>query len=146
MVGTIRKCGKVPNLGGNVRYVRYSAVESLSKLVAEVGPSFVFNCIVHKSSQELTYRENLIKSFEINSLFPRRLQESLCAKDTFIFNFSTDAVFSGKANSYKEHQLSFPKSIYGMSKFIGEKGSPKGLLLRLTFVATQNGLSRNTTI
>jgi dTDP-4-dehydrorhamnose reductase len=140
VVGTVREYGKIPIVGGNVSYIRYSVDEAVSKLVEEVEPSVVFNCIVHKSSRLFNYRVNLKKSIEINSIFPRRLQGSLRNKNTFVFNFSSDAVFSGKATNYTENHISFPRSIYGLSKYLGETESPKGLLLRLSFVTTKKDL------
>lgn len=93
---------------------------SLDKLIRSISPCQIINCVgvTNKfiGNSSLTNMGYL----EINSLFPRMLQ-NICKKNNIrLIQLSSDCVFSGKRGFYSENDYPDPIDIYGKSKLMGE--------------------------
>jgi dTDP-4-dehydrorhamnose reductase len=114
---------------GNSDYRFSYTVSSLIKLIHNVRPDYIVNCIAttspHASSTEI---------FKVNSLLPIQL-----ALLSFTYKFrtihvSTNAVFSGRKEVNSERTIPFPVSRYGFSKLIGDFSCFKSLVIRTSFI------------
>jgi dTDP-4-dehydrorhamnose reductase len=73
-------------------------------------------------------------AIEINSYFPKKLNEYFNRSHTPILTIGTDCVYSGKSGKYSEAHRFDAKDIYGKSKILGEKGCNNTLILRSSIV------------
>ncbi|HLG48269.1 MAG TPA: sugar nucleotide-binding protein [Reyranella sp.] len=54
-----------------------------------------------------------------------------------LIHISTDCVFSGRRGGYRESDTPDPVDLYGLSKLLGEVGTPPHLTLRTSFIGPQ---------
>jgi dTDP-4-dehydrorhamnose reductase len=116
--------------------------KNLEKKTEELRPDVIINCI--GIVKQISEAHDAIKSIEINSLFPHRL-EKLCARiDSRLIHISTDCVFSGKKGNYNESDIPDPTDLYGRTKLLGEVDEGNVLTLRTSLIGrelrTKHGL------
>jgi dTDP-4-dehydrorhamnose reductase len=106
---------------------QWNASEEVDFLLKDLVPELVINCIKYNGKGITTP-----DYFRVNSALPRNL--SKCANDLEIsvVNISTNAVFSGISGDYVESSLAFPKSVYGLSKLMGESRLSNTINLRVS--------------
>jgi len=81
------------------------------------GCDYILNCI---GIIKPFMAEDVLKSIQINSIFPRRLA-NFCKKNKInLIHITTDCVFSGKDGDYDENSLHDCLDDYGKSKSLGE--------------------------
>lgn len=107
---------------------------AVTKLVEEVRPDLIINCIgvLIKGSEE--HPDNAIF---INSYFPhllKKLSDEIGAK---LIHISTDCVFSGKRGNYTESDFRDADDIYGRSKALGEIINDKDLTIRTSIIGPE---------
>ena len=107
---------------------------AVTKLVEEVRPDLIINCIgvLIKGSKE--HPDNAIF---INAYFPhllKKLSDKIGAK---LIHISTDCVFSGKRGNYTESDFRDADDIYGRSKALGEIINDKDLPLRTSIIGPE---------
>lgn len=108
--------------------------EALPALLAAAGPDVVVNCIGIVKQLEDASRP--APAIAINSLFPHRLAEACAEEDCRLIHISTDCVFSGDlplGSAYTEDDLADARDLYGLTKLLGEVGSP-ALTLRTSII------------
>lgn len=105
--------------------------KQLEKIVAEVNPTFVINCIGVLNNAAETNKPAAVM---INSYFPHYV-DSLSNKYNFKFiHISTDCVYDGKKGDYTENDLPDAASFYGRSKALGEVNNERNLTFRTSIV------------
>lgn len=104
----------------------------IEKLVGEIKPDFVINCI--GIIKQLKASKDKVISLEVNSLWPHRLAEICERHNAKMIHFSTDCVFSGVKGNYLESDLADARDTYGLSKFMGEVDYPHTLTLRTSII------------
>ena len=107
---------------------------AVTKLVEEVRPDLIINCIgvLIKGSKE--HSDNAIF---INAYFPhllKKLSDKIGAK---LIHISTDCVFSGKRGNYTESDFRDADDIYGRSKALGEIINDKDLTIRTSIIGPE---------
>ena len=107
---------------------------AVTKLVEEVRPDLIINCIgvLIKGSKE--HPDNAIF---INAYFPhllKKLSDKIGAK---LIHISTDCVFSGKRGNYTESYFRDADDIYGRSKALGEIINDKDLTIRTSIIGPE---------
>ena len=107
---------------------------AVTKLVEEVRPDLIINCIgvLIKGSKE--HPDNAIF---INAYFPhllKKLSDKIGAK---LIHISTDCVFSGKRGNYTESDFRDADDIYGRSKALGEIINDKDLTIRTSIIGPE---------
>lgn len=101
----------------------YSAVDvldtcRLAEVVADFEPEVIVNGIGLVKQRELG--SDIVRSIEVNALFPHRLA-ALAEKASFrVVHMSTDCAFSGRRGNYSEEDIPDPIDTYGRTKVLGE--------------------------
>lgn len=104
---------------------------ALRKLVREVRPNIVINCIAVTSS-----RKSILKTLKTNSMLPIHLALLGIAYKFKVIHFGTNAVFSGQHLNNFETSIPAPKSVYAMTKLLGDLSCFKNLVIRTSFIGS----------
>jgi len=96
-----------------------SDAEAVSLAVREVAPKIIVNCAAFNDVDGA--EEQPARAFEINALGVRSLALAAEACRATLVHYSTDFVFDGEAiRPYSESDPPAPRSVYAMSKLVGE--------------------------
>jgi len=79
-----------------------------------------------------------LPALEVNAVFPHRLAELCRDRGVRLLHFSTDCVFSGDKGGYREVDPPDARDLYGLTKLLGEVGSPH-LTLRTSMIGLEQG-------
>lgn len=114
--------------------------EALSKILGEVKPKFVINCIgiLNKDAEE-----NPDVAIYVNGYFPHLLDRLSKEYNYKLVHITTDCVFSGKKGNYTEDDFKDADSYYGRSKAIGEVNNDRTLTFRTSIIGpdiNENGI------
>lgn len=107
------------------------SIKDLSRLVAEVRPNFIINCIAASSTKKST-----LDMFKANALLPLQLACIGLLQKIRVIHFSTNAVFSGFHSLNYEKSIPFPRTKYGFTKLVGDLSMFGNLILRTSFVGS----------
>ena len=127
----------IPLLAGNdVRGgVDARDLEALGRLVDELRPAFVVNCVgIVKQRSEA---KAAVPSITVNSLLPHWLAERVEAWGGRLIHFSTDCVFDGRKGAYEESDPPNAEDLYGRTKALGEVDAPNALTLRTSIIGRE---------
>lgn len=80
-----------------------------------------------------------VDTWNLNTRFPRVLNDYCLENDIKLIQIGTDCVFSGREGKYSESQEFDPIDLYGETKAIGERVSLDSMILRCSIV----GIERN---
>ena len=101
---------------------------SVQSLLNSRNPDIIINCV------GITLRKPEIKDEElcvkVNAEFPHFLKKYVEVNKKYLIHFSTDCVFSGKADSYTEDSKPDATDVYGRTKALGEVSGDHALTLR----------------
>lgn len=78
--------------------------DSVIQIIDKVQPNVIVNAI--GIIKQLPTSKNIVKTLEINSIFPHKLAEICQAKKIRFITISTDCVFNGKTGNYNEDDIS----------------------------------------
>lgn len=114
--------------------------ESLNKILEEVKPKFVINCvgILNQFAEE-----NPDIAIYVNGYFPHYLDRLSQKYNYKLIHITTDCVFSGKKGDYTEDAFRDAESYYGRSKAIGEVNNNRTLTFRTSIIGpdiNENGI------
>lgn len=132
----------VPRLASATRAVEAPALEdeaALTALLDAVQPAVVLNA-VGVIKQTVSGRAETIA---LNALLPNRLQALCAPRGIRLIQFSTDCVYSGRADGqrgpagYREDDPADARDLYGMSKLLGEPSGPGCLVLRTSIIGPE---------
>lgn len=107
-------------------------VDSLVRVLAEVKPQVVINCI--GLVKQLAEADDPMTALPINALLPHRLAQLCALGGARLVHVSTDCVFSGTRGNYHESDPSDALDLYGKSKFLGEVYYPHAITLRTSII------------
>ena len=89
-----------------------------------------------------------VKSWRLNTLWPRRLAIHCAEKSIPMIHFSTDLVYSGGIPPYTESSPAVPSSLYGWTKLIGDRfvlnRYPEALIVRTSVLCGEVNSIRTT--
>lgn len=111
---------------------RYSPL-ALHLLLIKSKPNIVINCIAATRPNS-----NFLSSLLVNTILPLHLALFSCFKRIWVIHFSTNAVFSGNSDYYDESSLPTPRTIYGLTKALGDLSFFGCLIIRTSFVGFTN--------
>ena len=127
---------------GQIRaYDRHTAnllkLDDLSRLIREFSPDAIVNSAAYTSVDKAEYE--LEQAFLVNSKAVDFLAKEAKLLNSWFIHYSTDYVFDGlKSVPYTEKDTSNPQSVYGQTKYDGEKSikesNVKHLIFRTTWV------------
>ncbi len=121
----------------NKTFDRISAgnFETIETVVKKIAPQVIFNAI--GIIKQLPTSKNVIKTLQINSIFPHQLAEVAEKNEARLINISTDCVFDGKKGNYTEADVPNATDVYGKSKNLGEVLTEKSLILRTSIIGRE---------
>lgn len=123
--------------------IKFNALsDPIFDLINHLKPNYVINCIGVNWNQEKKSFINLRKTFEINSIFPRKLVSAVEQLNSHVIQILTDGVFSGKQGPYHEKSVRNDVTIYGQSKKLGEMRSKHMLGLRCSIIGEQSSVNK----
>lgn len=105
------------------------SVKGLNRLVAEVHPNYIINCIAVTSA-----KRSILDMLKANTFLPIQLAYIGFLRNIKVIHFSTNAVFSGFHSSNYEKSLPTPRTKYGFTKLLGDLSMFGNLVLRTSFV------------
>jgi len=91
----------------------------INRAISSVSPDIVINTAAYHNTKLTEIHPNL--SFKTNSFAVKNLAETCKASGAILVHISTDCVFNGSIGNYTETDFPDPISIYGLSKYLGEK-------------------------
>lgn len=106
--------------------------ESVARVLAEVRPEVVINCI--GVIKQLAAAKDPLACITINALFPHRLAKECARIDAQLIHVSTDCVFSGNKGGYEENDFPDCDDLYGRTKLLGEVDYPHAVTLRTSII------------
>ena len=89
--------------------------------------------------KQLPSAKNVIKTLEINSMFPNRLAELAQTHGFRLITISTDCVFDGVRGFYSENDQPNANDLYGKSKNLGEVSAAGCVTLRTSIIGRELG-------
>ena len=110
---------------------------NIKLLLDETKPNFVVNCIGVIPQGRAGTIKNYMEMFQINTLFARKLARAAKAREIKVILPQTDSVFSGSRGEYSESSTKFPRTIYGVSKLLGESKFESQINLRCSIIGPE---------
>ena len=119
--------------------------QSCEEVIVKLKPVWIINCGAYTNVEKA--ESNYELAYEINSLGPKYLSESLLRNGGNLLHLSTDYVFNGKNNlPYEPNSEKSPLNIYGITKSKGEDfikeilfNSKSGIILRTSWLIGKEG-------
>jgi dTDP-4-dehydrorhamnose reductase len=111
------------------------SLESIENAVNTVQPDILINAV--GIIKQMPSSKNLIKTLNVNSIFPHRLAELARRGNSRLITISTDCVFDGKKGGYTEEDVSNAEDLYGKSKNLGEVIADNCLTLRTSIIGRE---------
>lgn len=102
--------------------------ENIEKIINEIKPDIILNCIAKLRENSINEKEEMIYS---NCLVPINISQICKKKNIYFIHFSTDAVFNISKNYNQIDKLNNPDTFYGMTKCISEQIKDNALVLRV---------------
>jgi dTDP-4-dehydrorhamnose reductase len=109
----------------------------IHKVLDMVAPDVVINAI--GIIKQLPSSRDVIRTLEINSIFPNRLADLTHEFGYRLICISTDCVFNGEKGMYTEESIPDAKDLYGKSKNLGEVTGERCLTLRTSIIGRELG-------
>jgi len=109
---------------------------SIRDIILEFNPRIVFNTIAMIDFEFCEQNPKL--AFHANADIPKTIAEATALAGSKMIQFSTDSVFEQTGKNFTEEDTPSPKSIYGISKLMGENNvrlhNLNSLIIRTNFV------------
>jgi dTDP-4-dehydrorhamnose reductase len=112
--------------------VNAETFDDVARVIEDVRAEVVVNAVgvtLTGSSQA-----DVQRLYAVNAKFPRLLDWATRALGFHLIHFSTDGVFSGRQGMYTETSLPDAVDSYSLSKFLGEPGGERSLVLRTSLI------------
>ena len=111
-----------------------SKIDDLEKIINEIRPNFIINCIgILKEESKNDYP----KAIYLNSFLPNWLLSHCALNNIKFIHISTDCVFNGIVGNYSETSIPNANDNYGKSKALGEFDSSKNLCIRTSIIGPE---------
>lgn len=107
----------------------------INGLLKAIRPDVLINAI--GLVKQLPDSKDVIKSLEINSIFPHKMAEIAKEIGTRFITVSTDCVFKGDKGNYSEEDIPDADDIYGKSKYLGEVITDTALTIRTSIIGRE---------
>lgn len=110
---------------------------SIELLLDETRPDYVVNCIGVIPQGRIRTIKNYIEMFQVNTSFARKLARAARVRGIIVIQPQTDAVFSGRRGRFSETSSKCPRSMYGLSKLLGETKLEGQINLRCSIIGPE---------
>lgn len=108
---------------------------SITNLISKINPDYIVNCLGVINSLQSKISDYEYHSYLINTSLPIYL--SKYHKHTKIIHVTTDCIYDGQAGNYYQGDSTYPQSIYGQSKYLGETCAKNILNIRLSLIGPE---------
>lgn len=116
--------------------------ESLLSLAKAAEVNYIVNCVgVTKARIDETSTASVIRSIDLNTVFPNQLALAAENHGIRVIQVATDCVFSGAQGRYCESSHHDARDVYGKTKSLGE--APSGAVMHLRCSVIGPELGRN---
>jgi dTDP-4-dehydrorhamnose reductase len=105
------------------------------KVVETYNPNVIINAV--GIIKQIPSSKEVIKTLQVNSIFPHQLAQLSQALGKRLITISTDCVFNGRKGNYTEVDISDAEDLYGKSKNLGEVSAPDCLTLRTSIIGRE---------
>lgn len=116
-------------------FVTAENFETVENVIEKIAPRVIFNAV--GIIKQLPTSKNVVKTLQINSIFPHKLAEIAEKLGARLINISTDCVFDGKKGNYTEEDVSNATDVYGKSKNLGEVSGGNSITLRTSIIGRE---------
>ena len=118
-----------------IENIDVESIESIESLVKKIQPNVIVNAVgVIKQVKD---SKDVIKTLNINSIFPHQLGQIAEKYNARLICISTDCVFNGKKGNYTEEDISDAEDLYGKSKNLGEVVDENCLTIRTSIIGRE---------
>lgn len=107
----------------------------LRKIICLAKPEVIINAV--GVIKQIPTSKDVVRTLEINSIFPHRLARLSQEFDARLITFGTDCVFSGAKGNYNERDEPDALDLYGRSKNFGELTEGNSLTLRTSIIGRE---------
>jgi dTDP-4-dehydrorhamnose reductase len=116
--------------------------DAVRELVRRVAPDVIVNPAAYTAVDKA--ESDQATAFAVNAVAPGVLGEEAARLNALVVHYSTDYVFNGsKTGAYSEEDQPDPQSVYGSTKYAGERklveANPRHLILRTSWVVGAHG-------
>lgn len=115
--------------------------EQVNSVIKEYNPDVIYHCAAWTAVDKAESMEDIVRKVNVDGV--RNITEASIEVDAKLFYISTDYVFDGtKDGLYTELDEANPKSVYGLTKYLGEleaMKNPKHFITRISWVFGING-------
>lgn len=118
-----------------VENVEAENLQIIEKTINEIRPNVIVNAV--GIIKQLPSAKNVVKTLQINSIFPHQLAELGEKYGARLITISTDCVFSGTKGNYTEADIPDAQDLYGKSKGLGEVTGENRLTLRTSIIGRE---------
>jgi dTDP-4-dehydrorhamnose reductase len=118
-----------------IESVEVENFQSIEQTIRDVRPNVIVNAV--GIIKQLPSAKNVIKTLQINSIFPHHLAELGEKYGARLITISTDCVFSGTKGNYTEDDITDAQDLYGRSKNLGEVTNENCLTLRTSIIGRE---------
>jgi dTDP-4-dehydrorhamnose reductase len=99
--------------------------DAIMKLLKREHPAIVINAAAYTDVDGC--EDNRVHAFDVNGNGPGYIAKACAEVDAILVHFSTDYIFDGKKEEYREDDRPNPINAYGGSKLLGEVSIEKNL-------------------
>jgi len=126
----------------NINFIKLNILNVSSYRLKKIidDKDVIINCTVQSKIKSNNIR-NLDNAFQINSIFPHRL-DSLKGKKQKIFHITTDSVFNGIKGNYKETDIHHNTDLYSLTKSMGEVYNVNFFNIRCSIIGNELNSSK----
>jgi len=107
----------------------------LDKTITIHQPDYVINCLGITNPKLKSFGTAL----KVNSYFQSKLARNIAQKNIFLIQFSSDGVFFGLKGGYNEQSFRIPRSVYSLTKILGEENFGNTLIIRSSIIGREHG-------
>lgn len=110
-------------------------IKTLETIVEKIKPDVIINAV--GIIKQIESSKDVVKTLNINSIFPHQLAEIAEKFEARLICISTDCVFNGKKGNYTEEDISNAGDLYGKSKNLGEVVGKNCLTVRTSIIGRE---------
>lgn len=110
-------------------------IKLLETEVEKIKPNVIINAV--GIIKQIKDSKDVIKTLNVNSIFPHQLADIAEKYDSRLICISTDCVFNGEKGNYTEEEPADAYDLYGKSKNLGEIVGQNCLTLRTSIIGRE---------
>ena len=138
-VTEFNRSGKATHLGNIAHHIDVSdPLLNLNSVFSNFEFDYIINAVgLIKQLIDESDFNSISMAQQVNSVFPKKLNEFSKASGIPVIQIGTDCVYSGLRGGYTESDLFDPSDIYGESKVVGEKYSQDSMTIRCSIIGRE---------